>query len=211
MLFITRPARSSGKAGAAEMGPAWISKIAEETKRRITKMVEGKTTYLISAFGNVVCLSMISQKSNCSRTVNVINFLEAKNDVSNGVKLGLFVSGACREECLAECDPVHVKTEPGLPELSLVPVVVSTATAARESKDTGELARKSDSDEQYDEEPENHKRRASSALSYFSDEKMVETKKAKLTRARERKARRKSARQDQQRSQLQEKKSQTSE
>lgn len=102
MLFIVQPNRTFKKDGAAEIGQPWIEKMMKLNRKTARMKANGKTCYMVSVFGNVVCLSMISDaSSSVSRAASIINFLESGNDVVNGVKLGLFLSGACREESLS--------------------------------------------------------------------------------------------------------------
>lgn len=83
------------------MGQRWIQEIMQETEKRARVIANGKTCYLASVYGNVIALSMISGVPPLrARTVSIVNLLDCNDDVVNGIKLGLFLSGACREECL---------------------------------------------------------------------------------------------------------------
>jgi len=57
---------------------------------------DGVTSYLVSVYSNVVCLTMLKDEN--THMINIVNLLDPANDVANAMKLGLFLSGACREE-----------------------------------------------------------------------------------------------------------------
>lgn len=101
LLIISQPVRSLGADGLGQMGQRWIQEIMQETEKRARVIAHGKTCYLASVYGNVIALSIISGVPPlCARTVSIVNLLDCNDDVFNGIKLGLFLSGACREECL---------------------------------------------------------------------------------------------------------------
>lgn len=171
---------------ANQTGTEWVQKVMEETRQRVTSMTFGKTCYLVFVFSNVVCLSLISPRSDQLRSINVIDFLRPENDVSNGVKLGLFLSGACRHESLncagSRPDPSHPEepTQLALPAASTTdpdvlastgngkqfaqpPVRKLTLSSAsdmeEEEEDSTTLVAKPDLDEEYEQTSPGHGKR----------------------------------------------------
>jgi hypothetical protein len=74
----------------------------------------GVTGYLASVYSNVVCLTMLKDEN--THMINVVNLLDPDNDVANAVKLGLFLSGACREERKSRHDDATAMMIPLLPK-----------------------------------------------------------------------------------------------
>lgn len=123
MLFISQPTRSA-KDGLETIEQPWIKKTMQETQERIREQLKNRTCYLASVYCNVVCLFMASSASLPLRAISTVNFLDPDNDVVNAIKLGLFLSGACREECLSviEQNTGHVnKVETYLENLDFKP------------------------------------------------------------------------------------------